>query len=144
MWKKIKPWHIITAILVITAIILIYVNRTWIATKLGLNKSGNGNGNGNGTGTGRFGGVKTGTGTTTGDRASLINKIQSVGRTNLRRNLTPAEVTRLNSATTEQLRGLNNIITNPSETAVSCGGCGWEWLGFKCPKPPCFGGGTGV
>lgn len=38
MWKKIKPWHIIVAILVITAIILIYVNRTWIADKLGINK----------------------------------------------------------------------------------------------------------
>lgn len=44
MLKKIKPWHIIVALLVITVIILIYVNRTWVADKLGINKGRMANG----------------------------------------------------------------------------------------------------
>lgn len=44
MWKKIKPWHIIVAVLVITAIILISMNWTWITTKLKSLKSKSGTG----------------------------------------------------------------------------------------------------
>lgn len=33
MLKKIKPWHIIVALLVIVVIVLIWTNWTWITTK---------------------------------------------------------------------------------------------------------------